>query len=524
MPEEFEEQSKPIDVDRVLDLVQRRHLHFLAPLLLGWLLVWGVSWIIPARYKSSTVILVQEPSVPKDYVVSNINDNVAMRLESLTEQMMSRTRLAFIIHRLHLYEGSKGPATENEQVEKMRKDISVDMVRNPDQTISSFRVSYTAYSPRVAQQVTSELSNLFIHYNQQQIQTESENTTAFMTKQLEDARKTLAQQEARVREFESAHQGELPSQQQSNIQILNGLQSQLQNEQDALNSAQQQRVYFQSLIEQYRTQAPPEPKVAGIPTDSLGALDAQIAKMKADLSELHTRYTDRHPAVQSLKEALAQTQKQRNQLAAELGVSGTSRPVDTQQQTALLQLQSQLQANQTEISNRQREIEKLKARIDEYQQRLNAEPAAQQQLADLTRGYEQSQTNYNELLKKQNDSAMATDLEQMQQGERFSVLDPPSLPTRPDFPNRLKFCFIGLAVGIGLGAAVVALLEYLDDRLHRDEDIENLLPTAVISEIPEILRGDEERRRNARAMLGWAAGAFVFLVILAGSAFSYLHA
>lgn len=523
MPEDFEEKPKPFDLDSKIDLVRRRHLHFLVPLLFGWLLIWGASWVIPARYKSSTVILVQQPSVPKDYVVSNISDSVAMRLQSMTEQIMSRTRLLLIVHRLHLYEGPRGAANENELVERMRKDINVDLVRNPDGTISSFRVSYLASSPRVAQQVTSELTNLFINYNQQQIQKESEDTTAFLSQQLEDARAALAQQEARVRLFQSAHQGQLPSQEQSNIQILNGLQSQLQNEQDALNTAKQQQVYLQTLIEQYRSHPPVEARNPAPTPDSLMALDAQLTKMKADLTELHTRYTDRHPAVQSLKDAIAQTQRQRDQLAAKLGPSGAAAASDGQG-TGMAQIQSQLQANQTEIRNRDLEIQKLKGRIDEYQLRLNAEPAAEQQLAELTRGYEQSQATYNELLKKKNDSAMATSMEQMQQGERFTVLDPPSLPTKPDFPNRLKFCAIGLAFGIALGTAIVALFEYLDDRLHRDQDIENLLPTAVISEIPEILRGEDERRSKARAMLGWAAGAFVFLVILAASAFSYLHA
>lgn len=522
MPETSEEQQKPFDIERILDLVRRRHLYFLAPLLLGWLLVWAAGWIIPARYKSSTLILVEQPSVPKDYVVSNINDNVAMRLQSLTEQMMSRTRLLYIIHRLHLYEAPPRP-TEDVQVERMRKDITVDLVRNPDDTINSFRVSYIASSPKVAQQVTSELTNLFINYNQQQIQKESENTTAFITQQLEEARTALAQQEARVRQFESAHQGELPSQEQSNIQILSGLQAQLQNEQDALNTAKQQRVYLQSLLDQYRAQAPVARRNPDPPPGSLGALDAQLAKMKADLTELRTRYTDRHPAVQSLQSAIAQTQAQRDQLAARLGAAGTRAAVDDQQATALLQSQSQLQANQTEITNREQEIQKLKGRIDEYQARLNAEPTAQQELADLTRGYEQSQKNYDELLRKQNDSAMATDMEQLQQGERFSVLDPPSLPTKPDFPNRIKFCGIGLVVGAALGIGVVALLELLDDRLHRDQEIEDLLPMAAISEIPEILRPEDERRRKERALLGWAAGAFVVLVILAGSVFNFLR-
>ncbi len=72
-------------------------------------------------------------------------------------------------------------------------------------------------------------------------------------------------------------------------------------------------------------------------------------------------------------------------------------------------------------------------------------------LADLTRGYDQSKANYDGLLKKKNESAMATSMELLQQGERFRILDPPSLPLKPDFPNRLKFCGMGLGIGLALG-------------------------------------------------------------------------
>jgi hypothetical protein len=154
---------------------------------------------------------------------------------------------------------------------------------------------------------------------------------------------------------------------------------------------------------------------------------------------------------------------------------------------------------------------------------LNAEPASEQQLADLTRGYEQSKLNYDDLLKKKNESEMATNMEHMQQGERFSMLDPPSLPVKPDFPNRLKFCGIGLGVGLALGVVVVAGFETMDKRLYSEKEIRALLPMAIISEIPEIVTPSDERDNRSRMVRGWATAALVVFIILAGSAFSYLR-
>lgn len=528
MPEAMEEQHAQLDVGRYLDLVRRRHLQFLIPLLIGWAVVWAASWILPVRYKSTTLILVQQPTVPTNYVVPNVSDNLQNRLDSITQQILSRTRLLLVIDRLHLYSSPGVHLTQDEEVAKMRKDISIDLVRS-DQggTITSFRISYSAPTPHVAQEVTRELTDLFISENQQTLQQESESTTAFIQSQLGDARTRLADQEAKVKQFEAAHQGELPTQQASNLQILAGLQSQLQNEQDSLNTAQQQRVYLQSLIEQYRDLPAPS-QAAGTAPGPLATIDTQIAKLKAQLADLSTRYTDRYPEIQSLKAQIATTEKTRSQLMARQGhgaAAGTSgNAQELARNSPLLQLRSQLQANQVEITDRQHDITTLKDRIADYQERLNAEPASQAQLADLTRGYEQSQANYNDLLKKENDSAMATSMERMQEGERFSLLDPPSLPLKPDFPDRLKFCAAGLGFGLLMGALVAGGLEFVDDRLHRDKQIEDILPVPIISEIPEAVSPQDERRRRRRMILGWAVAALVFVVILAGSAFSVLHA
>ncbi len=147
----------------------------------------------------------------------------------------------------------------------------------------------------------------------------------------------------------------------------------------------------------------------------------------------------------------------------------------------------------------------------------------EQQLSDLTRGYEQSKANYDELLKKKNESAMATSMELLQQGERFRIIDPPSFPQKPDFPNRLKFCGIGLGIGLVLGVVVAGGFEMIDDRLYSEKEIKDLMPVAIISEIPEILNLSDQQASKRKMWLGWAMAALVFATILAGSAFSYLH-
>jgi succinoglycan biosynthesis transport protein ExoP len=528
-----EQNSEPFDIQRHLNLVRRRHLHFLIHLLLGWAGVWGASWLLPASYKSSTLILVEQPTMPKNYVVPNVSDDLQNRLQSIEQQILSRTRLLLIIDKLHLYSGGREQRSPDEKVEMMRKDITLDLVRDSHgELITSFRVNYVSRDPRVAQQVTSELTDLFINENLKVRAQESEDTTQFIASQLENARASLAGQEAKVREFQGQHEGALPTQQASNLEILSGLQSQLQNEQDALNTAKQQRVYIQSLIEQYRSVQPPTIRaVDGTPT-SLTVIDEQLAALRARLTELSSQYTDRYPEVQSVKSQIAKTEKTRDDLLADSkGKSSAATPKgsvahdpgDPSRSAPALQLQSQLQANQSELANREQSIASLKTRISEYQSRLNEEPAVEQQLADLNRGYDQSTADYDDLLKKKNESEMATSMEQMQQGERFSMIDPPSLPLKPDFPNRFKFCGIGLGVGVALGLIVAGAFEVFDGRLYTEKEIKALLPMPFLSEVPELLLPSDQVRSARRTALGWSMAAVVILTILAGSAFSYLH-
>jgi succinoglycan biosynthesis transport protein ExoP len=189
----------------------------------------------------------------------------------------------------------------------------------------------------------------------------------------------------------------------------------------------------------------------------------------------------------------------------------------------IVQLQGQLQSNRVEIASRERAVTDLKAKVIDYQARLNQEPVREQQLSDLTRGYEQSKANYDGLLKKKNDSAMATSMELLQQGERFRIIDPPSLPVKPEFPNRMKFCGIGLGIGLALGAVVVGAFEVMDDRIYDEKELQELLPVAVISEIPTIAAPSDVLRERRRLWQGWGTAAFVSGTILVGSAISYLR-
>jgi polysaccharide chain length determinant protein (PEP-CTERM system associated) len=533
MQEEFEEKPrKSIDWKYYLALARRRSWYFLIPFFFGWLMIWVASWSIPATYRSGTLILIEQPTVPQQFVVPNVAGGIQDRLQSITQQILSRTRLLHIIDVANLYPEYRGRETPDGIVEKMRKDIEIELVMSPrNDQLTAFNVYYSARSPIVAQQVTSELTNLFIHENLEVRQQQSANTTKFLERQLDDARQTLMEQEEKVRQFKEKHLGQLPGQAQSNLQILSGLQAQLQSEEDNLSRAKQQSSYLQTLLSQYRTlQA--SSKSGDAVSGGLPAIDQQLARLKSQLSFLSSHYTERHPDVRKVKEEIARTEKIKEQLTAtlsnartDISSDGDSKPSEDagSPSPATLEIQNQLKANQLEITIRQRAIDATKRDIANYQGRLNEAPLREQEFIDITRGYEQSKANYDSLLQKKDSSEMATNLELSQQGEHFRILDPPSLPQRPYFPNRLKFCGIGLVVGLILGGGVAVGTEFVDDRIYGEEILTKLVPMKIMSEIPTIRTTQEQKQQMVSLATLLVATVLIVVSIAIGSAYTFFR-
>src|SRR5271165_1631634 len=195
MEEELEESAEPIDFIEIRGIVRRRRWQFLVPFFCGWLLIWGASWLIHPTYRSGTLILIEQPSVPEKYVVSNIDSDIQHQLDSITQQILSRTRLLRIIDGLGLYAQERKHRSPDDLVETMRKDIEIELSTGDDRKLSAFNIYYQSRDPKMAQLATAELANLFITENLEQRQKRSEDTTSFLEDQLDQARAKLAAQE-----------------------------------------------------------------------------------------------------------------------------------------------------------------------------------------------------------------------------------------------------------------------------------------------------------------------------------------
>jgi succinoglycan biosynthesis transport protein ExoP len=527
-------QSKPArTLEDYWTTAWRRRWWLILPLFSVWALVITAGRFMSPRYRSETVIIVGQQRASEQYLLPNIALDVQARLQSITQQILSRTKLLDIISRFHLYRQDQKPADPDALVQRMRHDIKIDLIQAAGRPgeLSAFRVSYSAPTAALAQQVTSELTSFFIDENLRDRRQTSENTTRFLEERLQAAHADLSRQDERLREFKAKHLGELPEQLQNNIQILSGLQTRLQANTDALDEANQQKLYLESLLAQYQDARAQFSAQSGGADMSAANIDDQLNRLNAELADLSTRYKPNHPDVRQVQDKIATLRRLKDQADAKAqssnadGTAGSSQaarsPSELRALAPALQIESQISANKLKIAHLEQTARKLDKQIDEYQNRLNVVPLREQEFAEINRDHEQARVAYESLLSKETQSEMATNLEKQRQGELFSVIDPPNLPQRPYWPDRFKLSLLGLFLGTVLALGVTVSAEVLDVRIHRDEDLRDLLPIPILAGIPMLQTAVEQRRQQLHRRVEAIAASALMTLIPAMMIFTY---
>jgi polysaccharide chain length determinant protein (PEP-CTERM system associated) len=477
------------DVKRVL----RKHWWILPACALSFgAVAVGVATQLPKQYTSKTLVLVARPTIAEDYVKPIVTEDLTQRLAAMKGQILSRTRLEPVVEKFNLYSEDRSKVHMEDLINRLRETIVITPLEAMPgiqyANLPGFSVNVTFNNPQLAQQICTEVTSMFMEQDARDIDDKAKRTTSFISQQLDEAKGKLDEQDAKLAQFKRQHIDNLPENDQRNLGLLGSLNVELDATTQAMTRTQQDKSFNETLLGQQEASWRASQK-----GENPESLEDQLRARQEQLTLLQSRYTDEHPDVVKLKSEIEDLKKKIDQ-APNPADSPKSRkatePPQIQQLRAKIQ---QAEFNYNELAKRQA---KIQDQIKIIESHIEASPMVELQLKELTRNYQSAQDFYNELLKKSQNSVMSSQLVHQQEGEHFSVLDPPSLPTSPSFPKMLNFAGGGLGGGTVLALIILYILMAMDKTLHSEREVEQYLKLPVLASVP-VLEAMAGRGTNA---------------------------
>ncbi|MFP3982503.1 MAG: GumC family protein [Desulfurivibrionaceae bacterium] len=509
-------QIPKIDFQPYVDLFWRRKWWVILPLLITLIAGVGYVHVTPKTYQASTLILVEAQRVPNSYVQSTVTESLQSRLQTISQQVNSRTNLEGIIKEFDLYPAgdqektrlvrikekimdkilsfvlrgqSAAAGSEKEEghsmqsrVENVRKKINIS-IKNGNR---AFEIVFDWRDPDIAARVANALASQFIEQNLAVREEMAMGTTSFMTTEAVRLRQKLETKEKDLEKFKSRYMGMLPSQLQTNLDILRQLKDELNNLETRVAQEKQQAVMLRNQMAMNENLfASDKGQESGQETGS-----GRVVRLQEQLSALKSSYTENHPDVQRLKrrlEDLKQTEreKERDSTAAE---SGEEETWSASERT----IKPQLEQIRRRVARYEENIGELKDQIEFYKNRVEKTSEVELKLNDLQRDYESVRERYKNLVSKKLNAEMAEELEKRQKGEQFRVIDPAVAPATPHTPNVAMLMTVALVLGLGMGGGLAYIREVLDPAFYTPEEVENSLGVDVLVSLPFVDKKEDK--------------------------------
>ena len=503
-------ENRELTMDDYLAMLRRRLKVILIPALLAPLAGFLVSYAFPPKYTSQSLVLVEGQRVPDNYVKPVITSDFTQRIATLQQQVLSVNRLRPMLERL----GISKPEEQSQLIGDIQNNMTVQPVitaissaaatagiaakkTRPSANVEplpGFYVAYTDSNPNRAEQICNEMTSLILEENLRTRAAVAQGTTDFLSRQLEDAKRDLDQQDAKLAVFKRQYIGQLPGDTENNIHILTSLNSQLDATTQTVSRAQQDKAYTESMLAQQlaawkSSQSSTNPQT----------LQQQLDALQSQLLQLQARYTDDHPDVIKVKADIAEVQKKLNQVnAAAANATDTSDKNSAAEPPEIRQLRLQVHQYQGVIEQATADQKRLQSQINLYQSRTAMSPGIEEQYKLITRDYDNAQSFYRDLLAKKSSSELATSMENQQEGEQMRILNPAALPDSPSFPNRPLFAGGGLGAGLALGLVLAIWLELRDKSIRTEKDAAAAMDLPLLVSVPWVGGEEEEASDEAK--------------------------
>ena len=494
-------------------------LAFVAPLVAGV----SLTAFLPNVHRSAATVLAERQQVPEFFVRSTVTSAIESRIQTISQEVLSRSRLEALINRFGLYSDLRQRVPLGRVSERMREDIKLELKSmelkglqgGQREATVAFTISYQGSDPGTVAQITNTLASFYNEENVKARGRQATDTAEFLKVQLGETKKRLDEQEQRVSAFKRRYLGELPQQMEPNLSALEHLHAQLRQNADSQTRANERRLTLSSQLA--------EAEGAGPGAQSELREAARLAQRKEDLSRLRIQFNENYPDVIMLAAEVAALERELAAATArQLKRNPEAKPTATPVTPYMLRLREALGDLQTELKILKTEEGRIRDGIASYQTRVDNVPRREQEYRELSRDYESTRELYGSLMKRYEEAQIAESMEQRQKGEQFRVIDPAVPNAQPAAPNRLRLLVMTLAGATGVAIAAVLLAEHLDTSFHAVDDLRAFSKAPVLVSIPRIVTKTDSRRRWWRMRLA-ATAASVGLLMIVGIVYVAAH-
>ena len=561
----MEEQTK--ELRDYVDAFRRRR----TTILLVVLSVFAVSVVVallwPPTYRSTATILIEEQEIPPDLIRSTITSYATQRIETIKQRVTTRANLMQIIEKYNLYADERRRKTTEEVLERMNKDIKVETLSadvidprsgRPMPATIAFTLYYEGEVPEVTQRVANELTSLYLNENLKNRTEKSSETYIFLSAEAEKLAQYIAELETKLAAFKEKNTDRLPELTQLNMQLIERTERELTDIENQMRSMEDRKFYLEGQLAQINPMtpmmgesgerildpvtrlkmlrseyasasaryAPDHPDIVRLRREiegmekQTGVVDSsneqakELAKMRTELASAREKYSEDHPDVIRLTKAVAAMEETLKHRPAtpekEVAKEKPENPAYITLQAQLEGIKSQAQALVTQRGA-------LKAKLGDYEKRVQQTPEVERKYLTLRRDYENSVKRYQEIKAKQMEAEVGQELEKERKGERFTLIDPPQLPEEPVKPNRPAIIILGFLLSMASGLGYAAVAESADSSVRGARGVMAVLESPPLSVIPYMPNSEDTARavKNRRIVIAAVAGSFVLIVLLA---------
>lgn len=502
-----------LDIQKYINMAIKRKWWIILSFLITVLGGFAYLLIAPRIYEAQTLILVQQQKVPENYVQSVVSSTVSDRLRTIQQQVTSRTNLENIISEYGLYESSEKGVRLDEKVETLRKMITIEVTatgRSADET-SAFTISFRYDDPEKTMDVTNALASNFTSENLKIREEQALGTSTFLSDELKATEERLKGKEEELKQYRERYMGGLPEQLETNLSILERLQTNLEQNDANLRDAENRRT---TILKDIAASNAALPAVSTQQGEGNGQQN-DLASLKSQLTSLEARYTKNHPDVIRMRETIAAMEKEQAETQASSDLTGIDEGSGVSTTYVDQALRRQLEEINLDIANFKAKIDETNKQINSYQAKVEDTPKREQELLSLNRDYENLKASYSSMLDRKLEADLSVSMEKKQKGEQFKVIDSAKLPSMPVEPDIRKIMLMTLFLGLGLGCGLAYLMEMMDTSYRTPGDAEKETQLPVLVNFPFILTEMELKhikRKNILAYTGVSAG-FILSVV-----------